>query len=150
MKKEIRNLGSPKWGLFNINFWKHPILWLKDLKIYHDRLKYLKKHGYSPEAEWETFNWFIDVMRDILKTYRYKRCGTGWYLEEPYEEGDNDQWERNIAFYNSELDKMLELLDKMDEDSYDNNCSEEIIKQKQEACDKFFKMFAEYFYSFWD
>lgn len=151
MKKDtIENAGSPKWGLFEWNFWRHPIRWLKDLKIYRDRIKYMKKYGYSPQAEWESFIWFIDVMRNILSFYRHKRRGTAYYLDEPYE-STNEQLERNEEYFNSELDKMLELLDKMDERKIDTTpATKEDYDKLREASDEFFKMFAKYFYGLWD
>ena len=112
----------------------------------------MKRNGYSPQAEWETFLWFIDVMRNILMFHRYDRVGTGYWLDEPYNPTE-EQSERNENFYNSELDKMLELLDKMDERKRELTG---ITKTKEEndemqvACDEFFKMFAKYFYGFWD
>ena len=112
----------------------------------------MKKYGYSPQAQWETFVWFIDIIRDILKQYRYNRTGTSYYLEEQWLPDNEEQWERNENFFNSELDKMLILLDKMDESSYDIKAvrSSEDNDKMQEACNEFFKMFAKYFYGFWD
>ena len=152
MKKQIKdNSARPRWGLFEESFWKHPIKWLKDLKIYRERIRHVKKYGYSPQAEWETFNWFIDSMREILKHYRYNRNGTGYILDVDLAEGSWDGlwWEKNENFFNTELDKMLELLDKMDERNYTYPEKEDWDKMR-EASEEFFKMFAKYFYSFWD
>ena len=145
MKKyAIKNVCNPKWGLFDVSFWKHPILWLKHLKIYRERIRHLKKYGYSPQAEWETYLWLIDVIKPILKHYRYDRRGTPWVLDEPEGNWTQDQEDRNGSFYNSELDKMLELLDKMDE----RNCSDSDKMKK--ASKEFFELFAKYFYGLWD
>ena len=146
MRKKARvSAINPKWGLFGRSFWKHPINWLKDLKIYRDRLRYLKKFGYSPQAKWETFAWFIDMAREILSHYRYERQGTGWYLED----NTNATYEENREFYNGELDKMLGLLDDMDEELHPIESREDYDKMFK-ACDEFFRMFAKYFYGFWD
>ena len=145
-KESIENAAKPSWGLFQWNFWKAPFKWLKDARIYRQRIRYMKKNGYSPQAEWETFLWFIDVMRKILTFYRHNRNGTGYWLDEPYDPTE-EQNERNENFYNSELDKMLELLDKMDERKRETTIKTDDM---QVACDEFFKMFAKYFYGFWD
>lgn len=146
MKKSTKErITSPKWGLFEQSFWKHPIVWLKDLKIYRNRIRHLKKFGYSPQAQWETFAWFIDIARDLLTYYRYERNGTGWYLEDNLSATD----EENKEFYNSELDKMLGLLDDMDENLHPIETRESHDKML-EACEEFFRMFAKYFYGFWD
>lgn len=150
MKKEtIKNAANPKWGLFEVSFWKHPIIWLKDLHIYHERLRHLKKFGYSPQAKWETFFWFIDITRDLLNNYRYNRKGTGWYLEEYSNMSYEEVEQKNNDFYNAELDKMIELLDKMDERINPVENAEDYSKMFR-ACEEFFEMFSKYFYGFWD
>ena len=155
MKSTANNKAhTAKWGLFNQSLWRHPIRWLKDFKIYKERIRHLKKYGYAPQAKWETFLWFIDVMREILTQYRYNRVGDPWCLNEKWDPEDKVQEQRNVDFYDAELDKMIFLLDKMDERNYDS--SKTLIvgareeTEMQRACNEFFKMFAKYFYGFWD
>lgn len=47
---------------------------------------------------------------------------------------------------------MIDLLDKMDELNpiYDDMDWKNIYKARKDAKDKFFKLFSEYFYGFWD
>lgn len=54
------------------NWWRN----LKDIPIFIQRIFFTLKHGYLPAAQWETFEWFIAVMREILINYRDNRMGT--------------------------------------------------------------------------
>lgn len=141
-------------GLFmfhGTSWWRN----LRDIPIFVERIFFVLKHGYSPVAQWDTFEWFIDVMREILTNYRYNRVGTSGIVE--YR--DDDSWsDENEEAYNKILDEMIELLDKMEERYYLSENIEDLKKidytemynKQNEAKDRFFELFSKYFYTFWD
>lgn len=141
-------------GLFmfhGTSWWRN----LRDIPIFVERIFFVLKHGYSPVAQWDTFEWFIDVMREILTNYRYNRVGTSGVVE--YR--DDDSWsDENEEAYNKILDEMIELLDKMEERYYLSENIEdfkkidytEMYNKQNEAKDRFFELFSKYFYTFWD
>lgn len=135
------------WGLFMFrgkNWWRN----LKDIPIFIQRIFFTLKHGYSPAAQWETFEWFIAVMREILINYRNNRMGTPVVIPD-YNIDDLISENKNIEIYNNILNEMIELLDKMDECNYltYNNASLEAMNA---AKDRFFELFSKYFYTLWD
>lgn len=149
--KKTNNLS---WALFNFRgryFWRN----IKDIPIFIERIFFTLKHGYAPQAKFETFNWFIDTIYEILTWHRYHRVGTGYILDEPVDLNNKEQDERNIKAYNDGLDRMIELLDQMNEDNemYDN-LEPDGWKKKSEmieaATEEFFKLFNKYFYYLWD
>ena len=141
-------------GLFmfhGTSWWRN----LRDIPIFVERIFFVLKHGYSPVAQWDTFEWFIDVMREILTNYRYNRVGTSGVIE--YR--DDDSWsDENEEAYNKIIDEMIELLDKMKERYYLSENIEDLKKidytemynKQNEAKDRFFELFSKYFYTFWD
>lgn len=141
-------------GLFmfhGTSWWRN----LRDVPIFVERIFFVLKHGYSPVAQWDTFEWFIDVMREILTNYRYNRVGTSGVIE--YR--NDDSWsDENEEAYNKILDEMIELLDKMEERYYLSENIEDLKKidytemynKQNEAKDRFFELFSKYFYTFWD
>lgn len=144
MRKD-RKITDLRWGLFNYRG-KYFLSNIKDIPIYFKRKKFLKKHGYTEPAEWETWLWFITVMKEILTWYRYKRVGTPWIIESYPDKRDSDNviTETNEKVWDAELDKMISLLDKM---NFDDVC---VSTDAIEAKDEFFRMFSKYFYDFWD
>ena len=63
------NINKLSFGLFMFHgksWWRN----LKNIPIFIKRVFFTLKHGYSPVAQWETFEWFIAVMREILINYR--------------------------------------------------------------------------------
>ena len=110
---------------------------IKDIPTFFSRLKFVIKHGYYPQAEWETFCYFIDIFIEIISTYRYERNGT------PVITGDIDKDEKD---FNLVLEEMLNCLQIMKK--YDSIDIDDIIINK--AKDKFFKLFSKYFYDLWD
>ena len=135
------------WGLFMFrgkNWWRN----LKDIPIFIKRIFFALKHGYSPVAQWETFEWFIAVMREILINYRDNRTGTPVVIPD-YHTDDLISENKNIEAYNNILNEMIELLNKMDECNYltYNNASLEAMNA---AKDRFFELFSKYFYALWD
>lgn len=137
-KKKIQT-NNLTFGLFNSH---SPISNLKDIPIYFKRLAFLLKHGYSPAAQWETYHWFICVMREIFTFYKNERVG-----DIPIEEVPEDKWEdMNDEFY----DNLLSLLDDMDEEKYYPKDTMLGKIKMERAKEEFFKFFSKYFYDFWD
>lgn len=132
------------WGLFTASP-KYPLNWLrctcKDIIIVFKRVKFLLKHGYNEQATFETYLYFIDMFDEILEFYRNERMGTPFLMDpEDYDEKENTE------HYNKFLDEMRACLPHMREDAI--TCEEH--EKQQEWCNKFFRMFSENFYSFWD
>ena len=132
-------------GLFMFHSWRN----LKDIPIFIKRIFFTLKHGYSPVAKWETFAWFIDVMKEILTNYRYNRDGTP-VMDDVFVANNYDS--ANEETYNKILDRMIDLLNKMDENNpiYDDMDWTIKIKSMNDAKDEFFKLFSEHFYNLWD
>ena len=138
------------WGLFMFHgkdWWRN----LKDIPIFIKRIFFTLKHGYSPVAQWETFSWFISVMREILINYRDNRTGTPVVIPD-YDADDLISENKNIEIYNNILNEMIELLDKMDEcnSTYNGASLEEMHSAMDSAKNKFFELFSKYFYTLWD
>ncbi len=146
------NANKLSWGLFMFHgkyWWRN----LKDIPIFVKRIFFTLKHGYSPVARWETFCWFIAVMREILINYRDNRMGTPVVIDNFFdvkEENSNDVV--NEEAYNAILDRMIVLLDLMNENNqlYNDMDWKEADKKKEDAKNEFFKLFSEQFYGLWD
>lgn len=132
-------------GLFIFHGWRN----LKDIPIFIKRIFFTLKHGYSPVAKWETFAWFIDVMKEILTNYRYNRDGTP-IMDDVFVANNYDS--ANEEAYNKIFDRMIELLNQMDENNpiYDDMDWTVKNKSMNDAKDEFFKLFSKHFYSLWD
>ena len=105
--KKFKGLHNLSAGLFGYRGW----YWYKnigDFWILIKRVFFALKHGYAPQALWETDRWFIGVMREILTNYKDNRVFTGFF----FNEGLNE--EEDIAKTDKELEQMIRLLDKMD------------------------------------
>ena len=144
------NINKLSWGLFMFHgkdWWRN----LKDIPIFIKRIFFTLKHGYSPVAQWETFGWFITVMREILINYRDNRTGTPVVIPD-YHTDDLISENKNIEIYNNILNEMIELLDKMDEcnSTYNGVSLEEMHSAMDSAKNKFFELFSKYFYTLWD
>ena len=124
---------------------------IKEIPLYFKLMHHLIKHGYDEYATWETFDWFIDTMKDILTTYRYGHIG---YPVVSYD--DKKKQEAANIDYDADLEKMISLLEDMDEDSHKYAAEEyeKDFKRKYDemyaAKDEFFKLFSKYFYDLWD
>lgn len=144
------NINKLSWGLFIFhgkNWWRN----LKDIPIFFKRIFFTLKHGYSPAAQWETFGWFIAVMREVLTNYRNNRMGTPVVIPD-YDTDNLVSENKNIEVYNNILNEMIMLLDKMDENNpaYNDVSLEEIHSAMDAAKDRFFELFSKYFYTLWD
>ena len=119
--------------------WKN----MKEIPRYCYLMKFLVKNGYDEYATWETFNWFIITMKDILTRYKERDSGTPCVLGDDVEDIFSDEaMEQNEKEWNHALDEMLSLLDKMNEKTeYKERCA---------AKDRFFVLFSHYFYNLWD
>ena len=129
---------------------------IKEIPLYFKLMHHLIKHGYDKYATWETFDWFINTMTDILKTYRSGHIG---YPVASYD--DKEKQDASNIEYDADLDEMIHHLYYMDED----NVREELSKGMPEDWipsgittyeimerhkDDFFKLFSKHFYSLWD
>ena len=144
------NINKLSFGLFMFHgksWWRN----LKDIPIFIKRIFFTLKHGYSPVAQWETFGWFITVMREILINYRDNRMVTPVVIP-GYDVDDLISENKNVNVYNSLLDGMITLLDKMDENNsaYNDVSLEEMHSAMDSAKNKFFELFSKYFYTLWD
>lgn len=137
--------------------------WYKNIKqipLYFKLIHHLVKRGYDEYATWETFNWFIDVMKPILTEYNSGRCGTPVVIDNYFEleKSGLDADEENEKAWNNIVNRMIELLDLMDEcnskyNSKDYDSVEGYKRMGDEMCaakDEFFELFSKYFYNLWD
>ena len=116
---------------------------IKALPVYLRQLQFLMKHGYDEYALWETFDWFIVTVKEILTHYKEENTGTPLLACD--DEGDllsDEAFEKSEAEWNSALDEMLSLLDRMGEDNDED--------EQNAAKDRFFVLFSRYFYKLWD
>lgn len=130
---------------------------IKEIPTYIKVIYRLNKYGYDEYAHWETFNWFIYTMKDILTYYREHHFGFPVFEEDKERYGYETDFQDYLSEkWNSKIDKMIDLLDKMDENSkyYKTDIYKRWPAKKQEEMDKakeeFFKMFSKYFYLLWD
>ena len=138
--KKFKGLHNLSAGLFGYRGW----YWYKnigDFWILIKRVFFTLKHGYAPQALWETDGWFIGVMREILTNYKDNRVFTGFF----FNEGLNE--EENIAKTDKELEQMIRLLDKMDMGYCDDK---DPFKESEKAKNKFFILLSKYFFYLWE
>lgn len=133
----------------------HPArYWYKNIKyipLYFKLMHHLIKHGYDEYATWETFDWFIDTMKEILTVYRSNHNGYPVFNMALMDD-DSKEFEAIRVKYDGDIDHMIKLLDAMDEcsEQYKKIHYTEKHKEMNAAKDEFFKMFSEYFYDLWD
>ena len=144
------NINKLSFGLFMFHgksWWRN----LKDIPIFIKRIFFVLKHGYSPVAQWETFGWFITVMREILVNYRNNRTGTPVVIPD-YHTDNLISENKNIEIYNNILNEMITLLDQMDENNsaYNDVSLDKMYSAMDTAKNKFFELFSKYFYTLWD
>ena len=138
--KKLKGFHNLSAGLFYYRGW----YWYKnigDFWILIKRVFFVLKHGYAPQALWETDDWFIGVMREILTNYRNNRIFVGFFDHETKTEEENERKTNKL------LDHMIGLLDKME---LDYMCDEKTIKESDRARTEFFALFCKYFYNFCD
>ena len=135
-KKWIIALYGKSFRAFWHNTWTFPINFYKFVK----EVCFLLKYGYPYEATYEHFNWFLDMERSILKRY----LEIHWCY--PGREGAeiNEKWE-------SVIKRMLELLEDMDENKYDETISIiNKIDSMEKSKNEFFELYSKWFYDMWD
>lgn len=144
----MKKITSANFGLFNYRpryFWLN----LKDIPIYFSRLKHVIRFGYYPQAQWESFEYFIQMWEEILTGYRIRRQGDPVVVK-PYE--NTPEWEKkNEEAFNKILDTMLADLAIMKTDPMlDTEHYDEANNRREAAKEEFFKLFSEHFYDWWD
>lgn len=140
----VKKINNISFGLFNFKgryFWRN----IKDIPVFIKRIFFTLKYGYPPQAKWDTFDWFICVIKEILFNYRNNRVGTPML-------DFNISIDENTVKYDQILDQMLEYLNQMEEDNpiYEGVNYPEQYAQMEQAKDKFFELFSKHFYNFWD
>lgn len=141
--------------IFKRCFSYRPRYWYENIKyipLYFKQVYHLLKYGYDEGATWETFDWFIENMRAILTKYRKYHSGFAIIDE-------NLSSDSNEALWDATIDRMIELLNLMDEanpkykaDEY-HGAIENVDRQYDEmnaAKEEFFELFSKYFYYLWD
>ncbi len=140
--------------IFKRCFYHPKKYWYKNIKnipLYFKMIHHLVKHGYDEYATWETFDWFINTMKDILTYYRNHH--QGYPVAYNFNEILQEDLEKE---YDADLDKMISLLNDMDENNpkYERKEYQKDWKRHYEemfaAKDKFFELFSKYFYNLWD
>ena len=119
----------------------HPI---KNTKQYWKDINYLVENGYDKSATCDLDKWFMSIMKDILPQYKVRENFAIINAEKTEEE--------NYALWQETIDKMIDLLEKMDEASevYNGINYKEKDKTVNKSKNEFFKLFSKYFYEFWD
>ena len=130
-----------------------------EIPRYFKLMHHLIKHGYDEYATWETYDWFIDTIKDVLVYYRNHHHGYPvGSLGEEWTDKMQEQMERD---YDADLDKMIHHLHYMDDQNVRDKLSEgmpedwtpssltvdEIMERHK---DEFFELFSKHFYSLWD
>lgn len=136
--------------IFQRCFDYHGKYWYKNLKyipLYFRLLHYLVKHGYDEYATWDMYYWFISVMKDVLKEYRDTHHG---YPVISFD--DKKMQQASEMAFDADLDKMVSLLDDMDEGNpkYDDEDYMGVYHKMEDAKNEFFQLFSKYFYNLWD
>lgn len=132
------NVLNIKYGLFNYPFWKHPMLWLRDFRIYRQRRRFLLKNGYSPVCQWEYYSTLLELSEQIFTFMRNERTG-----DIPFDGGTETTWAKmNDEFY----DRLLEDIRAMKDYDHLFDKPEEVEKRKKH----FFQQLEKYFYHLWD
>jgi len=110
---------------------KHWCKNIGDVFILIKRIFFVIKHGFYPQALWETDYWFYDVMYEILNNYAKK----------PHEVDDivGQLFDKDIKTMLQLLED-IERLEVLDEDR-------DVIEKKEQ---KFFSLFKKHFHELWD
>lgn len=124
---------------------------VKNIPLYFKQVRFLKRSGYDSYALWETFDWFIVTMRKILYDYR-KSHKSYPILTDNYFRGGEDAVKENRELWNSTIDRMISLLNVMDEKNpvYDDMDLGKRSELQEKAKNEFFELFSKHFYELWD
>lgn len=120
---------------------------IKEIPRYFKLIHHLIKYGYDMYARYDTCDWFIDIMKDILTDFRENHIG---YPVDSL--NDEAKQEKSNIEYDTDFDKMISLLSDMDEcnPKYENYNYKLILEEMDVAKDKFFELFSKHFYSIWN
>lgn len=130
--------------------------WYKNIQqipLYFKLMNHLIKYGYDDLAKWDMGRWFTDVMKEILVHYRDNR--TGYPVISLDDDNAQEEYEKQ---YDIDLDKMVQLLDVITYDFFENKDwfdyeqeeRDRLIKIREDAKTEFFMLFAKYFDTLWD
>lgn len=114
------------------------------IKQYLKDINFLVKNGYDKSATYDLDIWFMSMMKEILPSYKNRDCVV---------EIDSSKTEKeNMALWQETIDKMIDLLNRMDRGSeiYNDVSFNERERATNKAKNEFFKLFSKYFYEFWD
>lgn len=123
---------------------------IKEIPLYFRLMHRLIKNGYDSYANTNTYDWFMYTMKDILSNFREHHHGyPGVSLN------DREKQEEYEKEYDADFDKMISLLEDMDEDNpkYEDEKYDKIelmFEEMDAAKNKFFELFSKHFYSMWD
>lgn len=134
---------------------------IKNIPKYFGSIHHLVKHGFDECAYWDTYSWFIDVMKEVFGTYKKHHGGAPILIENYPYNCANDEKSKTLREFNDKMwedviDRMIELLEWMDESScvYENSEYELDYKHQMEKMeqskDEFFELFSKHFYRLWD
>lgn len=127
-KKQYNNKDIKYFCDYNNNIFNN----IKEYHYYISRKKYLLKHGYSPNAVWNTDAWFVDIMSDILQEHHeYNEK----YLDLKYD--GNIKLQQDIELMMTLLKAMKEHASSLE---YDDKATRE----------EFFKLFSKNFHALWN
>lgn len=146
--------------IFNRCFGFSKKYWYKNIKnipLYFRLIHELVRYGYDERALWDTFSWFTTTMKSILERYREGHQGYPVIIE-GYSSEDPENEEKNLEVWEGIIDRMVELLELMDEEcpKYDSEEYENIdgLRKKNtemnEAKNEFFNLFSTHFWDLWD
>lgn len=145
--KKITNIS---FGLFE-NHWYSFKRNMKDFFIFLGRIPYTLKHGFTPVATWETDSYFIQMMLDIMKDYRYNRHGSGFMYDPTVETEEEAAKFLTPDQYRPRADKifdeLISCLEIMNIGRWEDGYNEE---EHEKAKKKFFRIFSANFETFWD
>lgn len=145
--KKITNIS---FGLFE-NHWYSFGRNIKDFFILLKRIPYTLKHGFTPVGTWETDSYFIQMMLDIMKDYRYNRHGSGFMYDPTVETEEEAAKSLTPDQYRPRADKifdeLISCLEIMNIGQFEEGYNKE---EHEKAKKKFFRIFSANFETFWD
>ena len=106
----------------------------------HRNRKYLKKNGFSPNAVWNTDDWFVAVMKSILTKHLE-------FMNELWGDSDAEMKQETPKEYElrEDIKKMIALLDKIrDKMNTDHEFNDE------NELKEFFDLFRKQFHALWN
>lgn len=129
---------------------------IKEIPLYFKLMHHLIKHGYDEYATWETFDWFIRTMKSVLSDYKDSHQGVPILLDNYPWRAETDEDKKivseNESKWNEIINKMIDLLDDMDENNpkYDDLDFKRQNEEIESAKNDFFELFSKYFFNLWD